>query len=110
MLERYQVLLSDWLAVHLKNISKKYDISFSEAIRIALSLQIPKLVSIAYPKCKYTVDDKKLVKTIKKASQDESSREELHKLLSDIYFEGRKAVEFWTAEEKRRKRLLSKKN
>ena len=106
MLERYQVLISDWLAAHLKDISEKYDISFSEAVRVALCLQIPKFVSIAYPECKIKVSDKELVKTIKKASRNKAFREDLHKLFSSIYFEARKVVEFWTMKERKRKQVI----
>ena len=103
MLKRYQILLTDWLADHLKAISEKYDISISEGVRLMLCLQIPKMVSIAYPKYKVETADRKLVTTIKKAGGDKISREDLHKLLSKIYFEGRKALEFWSKEEGKRK-------
>lgn len=103
MLKRHQILLTDWLEEHLKAISEKYDISMSEAVRLVLSLQIPKLVSIAYPKYKTVIADKKFVAAIKAASNSKMGEENFHKLISQIYFEGRKAVEFWSAEEKNKK-------
>lgn len=103
MLKRYQILLTEWLADHLKAISEKYDISMSEAVRLVLSLQIPKLISIAYPKYKTAISDKKLVTTIRKARNNQIYTEDLHKLFSNIYFEGRKAIELWEKEEKKRK-------
>ncbi|UCC95211.1 MAG: hypothetical protein JSW40_00240 [Candidatus Omnitrophota bacterium] len=103
MLKRYQIILTDWLGEHLAAISDKYDISISEAARIVLCLQIPKLVSVAYPKHKVAISDRDLVTTIKRSSRDTDSRADLHRLLSDIYFEARKAIEFWAKEEKKRK-------
>ena len=99
MLKRYQVLLEDRLADHCKTISEKYDISFSEAIRILLSLQIPKLAAIAHPKCKVKHLDQEMVKTIKAARHKKLQRVNLHRLISEIYFEGRKSIETWTREE-----------
>ena len=61
MLKRQQVLLDHWTTEHLKGISEKYDISFSEAIRILLALQIPRMVSIAYPKIKHKPLDREMV-------------------------------------------------
>ena len=104
MLKRYQVLIEDWLGEHFKAISKKYDISFSEAIRIILCLQVPKLAKIAHPKCRTVSLDKEMVKTIKKASKSKIDIVNFHKLLSRIYFEARKTVEIWTKEEERASR------
>jgi hypothetical protein len=105
MLKRYQILLTDWLADHLRTISEKYDISISEGVRLMLCLQIPKMVSFAYPKYKIETADRKLVTTIKKAGDNEISREDLYKLMSEIYFEARKALEFWTKEEEKHKKV-----
>lgn len=101
MLKRYQVLLEDWLGDHLHTISEKYDISFPEALRIVLCLQIPKLVSAAHSKHKVAISDKVFVNIIKKCACDKNFRERLHKTISDIYFEARKAIEFWEDEEKK---------
>ena len=99
MLKRHQILLTDGLADHVKSISEKYDISISEAVRLLLCLQIPKMISIAYPKYKNETIDKQLVATIKKAAGNKVKREELYKLMSKIYFEARKSLEFWSAKE-----------
>ncbi len=102
MLKRHQVLLEDWVADHLKAVSEKYDISFSEAIRLMLCLQIPKLVKVAYPKFKIKTPDKELVKIIKAVNADKMEIECLHKVTSKIYFEARKAMELWSVEEKKK--------
>ncbi|MBN1872496.1 MAG: hypothetical protein JW800_07990 [Candidatus Omnitrophica bacterium] len=102
MLKRYQILLEDWMAEHLKGIGDKYDISLSEAVRILLALQVPRMISIAYPKIKSVVFDEDLVKIIKKANTNKSSMEAFHKVLSKIYFESHKSIEAWFEEEKKR--------
>jgi len=104
MLKRYQVVFNTWLADHLKGISKKYDISFSEALRLVACVQVPKLISAAYPKYKPVDLEKDFVKMIKKYSRAKGGRSDLHRLFSDVYFEARKAVEFWENEEKKRKK------
>lgn len=101
MLTRHQVLLEEWLVAHLKDISVKYDISFSEAIRIALCLQIPKLIEVAYPKCCTISADREMVKTIKAVNARELNVESKHKVISRIYYEARKAIELWTKEERK---------
>ena len=108
MLQRYQVLIGDWLAEHLKTISAKYDISFSEAIRIVLCLQIPKLVKVAYPKFNLANLDDEMVNHIKRTNNSRQDLEEFHKYLSKIYFEAHKAVEFWSTEENKKKTSQSK--
>ena len=102
MLKRYQILLDHRTGEHLKGISEKYDISFSEAIRILLALQIPRMVSIAYPQVKHKPLDKELVKMIGDANKNRASRELFHKSLSKIYFESQKSLESWFEVEKKR--------
>ena len=102
MLKRYQVLLEGRTAEHLKEISNKYDISFSEAIRILLALQIPKMISIAFPNIKCVSYDEDMVHMIKLANQNKATMENFHKLLSKVYFESRKSIEPWFDEEQKR--------
>ena len=99
MLKRYQVLLSEWLADHLKRTSEKYDISFSEIIRLALCVNIVKSVSKSFPKCKRKLSpaDDVFTKIISNKFEREVNQEKLHQLISKIYFEGRKATECCTA-------------
>ena len=104
MLKRYQVLLEDWLGDHFKAISRKYDISFSEAVRILTCLQVPRLVNAAYPKYKFKNFDKELVRAIGEANRDRMNAERFHKLLSRIYFETHKILELWSKEEEKRSR------
>ena len=108
MLKRHQVLLEDWVVDHLKKISNKYDISFSEAIRLMLCLQIPKLVKIAYPEVNIKTLDKELVKIIKAVNADKMDIGCLHKVISKIYFNARKAMELWSQEENKKTKVKKK--
>ncbi|MFC1704287.1 hypothetical protein ACFL1E_05875 [Candidatus Omnitrophota bacterium] len=105
MLKRYQILLNDWLADHIRAASEKYDISFSETTRLALCLQFMQLVNKVYPKYKPKVTEAEITNLILKRNKSkviESDKQ--HKLFSKIYFETRKALEFWATQEKKKKR------
>ncbi|MFC1577141.1 hypothetical protein ACFL42_01335 [Candidatus Omnitrophota bacterium] len=96
MLKRYQVLLSDWMAEHYKLVSKKYDVSFSEMIRMALCVDIMNASRITFPRHRWKVNGKLMKNVIKKKDiVDTMGVEKFHKFLSEIYFEARKATELW---------------
>jgi hypothetical protein len=104
MLTRQQVLIEDWLVEYLKLISERYDLSFSEVIRIGLCAQFTKMISLLYPGRKFDIDEKDFLDLLLKANADKKRREELHKYISKVYFEARKAVEYRMAQEKSGKR------
>lgn len=106
MLKRYQVLLNTWLVEHMRAISIKYDLSQSEVMRLLLCLQISKLVCQGYPKAyKCAPIEKKILNLIKKRNKNHILKsEEIHNLISKIYFEARKATEVWHKEEAKRKK------
>ena len=89
MLKRHQVLLEDWIVEHLRDIAGKYDISFSEVVRLLLCVQIPRYTKIAYPKFNVNVSDQELHQAIKNTNQGELDIESLHKIISKVYFEAR---------------------
>ncbi len=109
MLKRNQVLLNDWLVDIIKSMSKKYDLSFSEVIRIFLCLQIGKVSSYAYPELDFKhaiTQTKKIIK--KKNSEEPLSMDELRTAISELYFETRKAAELWNEKEAKKKKMKSK--
>jgi hypothetical protein len=110
MLKRNQVLLNDWIVDHAKAIAKKYDISFSEVIRLLVCLQACIHIKMLYPEYNYKIKSSEIAAVIsstdKKGGLDP---EDLHKLFSDIYFESRKAMEFWAAQEAKKANKASKK-
>ena len=96
MLQRYQVILNDWQAEHYKMAAQKYDVSFSEMIRMALCLDIIYATRLAFPKYKSQINDKILKKSIKTHNISKTmSMGQFHSFLSKIYFEARKATELW---------------
>lgn len=96
MLKRNQILLEPWQVEHYKIVSEKYDVSFSEMIRMALCLDIIMATKIRFPKYKIAINKNALEKTIKKRNiVEHMGEEEFHKMLSQIYFEARKATELW---------------
>ncbi|MFH1995467.1 MAG: hypothetical protein ABIJ27_00540 [Candidatus Omnitrophota bacterium] len=96
MLKRYQILLNEWQAEHYRSISVKYDVSFSEMIRMALCYDTIKATELMFPKYRSSIDEKKLRNVIKGNDIiEEMGMDGFHEFLSRIYFEARKASEFW---------------
>jgi len=96
MLKRYQILLNDWLANHYKDAAKKNDVSFSEMIRMALCNDLLQAAGHAFPKHRVKIDRRKIAAIMKAQQLKEAMHDvEFHKLLSQIYFESRKAAELW---------------
>lgn len=104
MLKRYQVLLPDWLEDYLTTLVDSYDLSFSEVIRIALCVEILTVVPLLYPEFKPDIDAKKISKLIGKKLKEEIDQDEIHRIMSKIYFEARKAVEYRIEKEKKKKK------
>jgi hypothetical protein len=99
MLKRYQVILNDWLVDHIRKISEKYDISFSETIRTALCLAYIGLIAKDYPKYKSNMKDVQKRATLREGNYNKVQMEQFHKDLSRLYFEAQKAIEFIWQEE-----------
>ncbi|MFH1045688.1 MAG: hypothetical protein V1727_01840 [Candidatus Omnitrophota bacterium] len=101
MLKRYQVILNDWQADHYRLIAQKYDVSFSEMLRMALCLDILYATKKGFPNYRPKVTDKLLSQAIKthKISETMNSAQ-FHNFLSLVYFETRKATELWVQQGK----------
>jgi hypothetical protein len=98
MLKRTQVLLEDWQVEHYKSTAAKYDVSFSEMIRMALCLDIITATRMAFPKYKFKFDVNKLENVVKKQKIVQAMGiEQFHSFLSKLYFETRKATDLWKA-------------
>ena len=104
MLKRNQVLLSDWHEDYIKFLSKTYDISTSEAIRVQLCIAILAMVPLLFPEYKPNIRIDDILKVVKKWAKGEVENEDNHKTLSKIYFEARKAAEFRLSKIKDRKK------
>jgi len=104
VLKRYQVLLQGWLEDYVKYIVEIYDLSFSEVIRLELCFAILSSTISQYPEFKPGITPQEILESAKKAAQFGINRDELHRVMSKIYFETRKAVEFRLSQEKKSKK------
>ncbi len=104
MLKRYQVMLPDWLEDYIKLLVNKYDLSFSEVIRTMICNWILATVPNLYPELKLEMTPKEIHELIKAEAQVDMQREDVHRMLSKIYFESRKAAEYRIAKEKKNKK------
>ena len=104
MLRRYQILLTDWLGDLVKLYSEKYDVSFSETIRLMLCMQLEHLCSLRFPKHKIRTPLKQILKKLDEAEKRGNLQETHHKLMSEIYFEARKISELIIAQEQENKK------
>jgi hypothetical protein len=104
VLKRYQVLLPDWLEDYVKLLVNKYDLSFSEIIRTMMCNWILTSVPNLYPELKLGVTPKDILELVKGEAQVKMEQEDVHRMLSKIYFESRKAAEYRMAQEKKKKK------
>ena len=93
MLKRHQVLLDDWQEVFIRNSAENFDFSFSEVIRILIADAILNLMFSLKPKNNLGITYNDLTELKKKVLDPKTSVEERHKIISKVYFEGRKAAE-----------------
>lgn len=100
MLKRYQVLLPDWLEDNIKLFVEKYDLSFSEVIRAEICSAILAAVPKQFPEFKPGITHDEIVNKMKENIKGNMKREDIHRVLSKIYFEARKAVEYRLEKEK----------
>ena len=103
--KRYQVLLSDWMEDYIKLVADRYDLNFSSEIRVHMCLGILYVTSILYPEFKLDLVDKEFLELSKKAGKKELREEDVHKMMSKVLFETRKAVEYRLSKEKKKKKL-----
>lgn len=93
MNRKYQVILPDWLEDYVKFLVERYELNFSEVIRLQICYSILCLIEKIYPEFKIdlSVED---ITTIPREYPKGQDREDLLRRLSKIYFETRKAVEY----------------
>ena len=101
MLKRYQVLLPDWLGEYIKQLVDKYDLSFSEVIRVEICMAILSTVSAMFPEYKLGITPEEIFTKIRQQAEKGMERDEAYRILSKIYFETRKAIEYRLNKEKK---------
>ena len=103
MLKRCQVLLESWQEEYLKNTAERYDQSFSEVLRIFLSQGFLFIIPRLHPEFKTAITGKEIKKMTIKVGSPSTSIEDRHRLISRLYFEARKAVEYRMEKVKKQK-------
>ena len=104
MLKRHQVLLTDWQTEYARFISETYDISFSEAVRALMATGIIRTVKQIHPEFESKANVKEVVDATLMGSDKRMRTELLHKFLSLLYFDARKAVEFRLSQARKKAR------
>jgi len=104
VLNRYQVLIPDWLEEYIENLVETFDLSFSEIIRLLICFSILYLIPTLYPEYKPGFSVQEIFKQRKEFALDKLPEDEAHRTISKIYFEARKAVEFRLSKEKKQKK------
>jgi len=104
VLKRYQVLLPEWMEDYIKFLVERYDVSFSEIIRAELCFSFLNTVTTLCPEYKPGITSKEIIEAVRLDIRDELKHEDFHRLLSKMYFETRKAVEYRMAKEKKPKK------
>jgi len=92
--KRFQVLLSDWQEDYLRYVSEKHGYSFSEILRIFLSLGFLYTIPLLSPEYKSQLTKKQLSEITKNVAKLGSTEAERYKFISIVYFEARKAAEY----------------
>ena len=104
MLKRYQVLLPAWLMDYIKHNVDKYDLSLSETIRAEICCSILAAAPSLYPEYEPGLVCEDIFKLVKKNTHNNMGRDEKHRMLSKIYFEARKAIEYRLNKERKQKK------
>jgi hypothetical protein len=82
----------------------KYDLSFSEVLRISLCIEVLTMVPLLHPEHKPEIDAEKISKLIKRKLEQKMDQDELYRFMSKIYFEARKSAEYRLKKEKEQKK------
>lgn len=100
MQKRYQVLIPDWLEEYIKWGVKKYQLSFSELIRLEICQAVIAYISQRYPEYKTGFSMNEFLQGVKSFEKGKMKKETLDQTISKIYFEARKAIEYRFSKEK----------
>lgn len=109
MYKRFQVLLTDWQEAYLRYVSEKHDYSFTEILRVFLSLGFLYTIPLLSPEYRPRVTKKQLSKMTKNVARLASTEAERYKFISTVYFEARKAIEYRLSRVKKQAQLKKRK-
>ncbi|MGC9367380.1 MAG: hypothetical protein ACP5FK_10135 [bacterium] len=92
MLRRYQVMLHEWQEKFIQEYADLYDLSISEVLRALTCMGMIGLANETFADYKPTYSFAELVKDTKEVL-DGKETTDIHIILSQLYFETRKAYE-----------------
>lgn len=92
--------MPEWLEDYIKLGVKKFGLSFSELLRLEICLSVISTMEALYPTYKTTFSVKEVFQAAQRFSKGKLDEEERDKLISKVYFEARKAIEFRLSLEK----------
>ena len=100
MQKRYQVLIPDWLEEYIKWGVKKYGLSFSELIRLEICQAVIGYICERYPEYQSGYTMKNFLNDVSSFEKGKMKPDDLDRIISTIYFEARKAIEYRFMKEK----------
>ncbi len=93
--KKFQVVLPMWMEDYLQSICSEYDLTISELLRLEISLAFICFVSHFFPEYKGpTMQDLGIPLAKDAPPREKVDREVMHRVLSKIYFEARKAADY----------------
>ena len=93
-MKAYQVLLPHWLENHVKNRAELLDMSISETLRIQICVAVLSFHHVQFPEYETKMTVKCLSEILRMCLTKTIPRDEIHQLMSEIYYETRKALEY----------------
>jgi hypothetical protein len=99
MVEKFQVLLPEWLADHVHHLAGTYDMKISEVIRIQVSAAALFMAKSLHPEFQSDIEIEQVVKGMLEHAH-KNDKEKVERLVSKLLFETRKAVEYRMSKEK----------
>ena len=94
MPKKFQVILPDWMADYFEITAETYELTISEVLRLEICFGILSATQQLFPEYKLKALLADLFKQARDIKPNDIDREQLHRNLSQILFETRKAVEF----------------
>ena len=99
MVEKFQVLLPEWLADYVHYLADTYDMKISEVIRMQVSAAAMFMAARLHPEFETDFEIDQLINTMT-AHARKHDKEKVERIVSKLLFETRKAVEYRMEKEK----------
>ena len=93
MVEKFQVLLPEWLADYVHYLAEKYDMKISEVIRIQVSASALFMALQLHPEYTSDLEISQVVKGMAEHGR-KNDKAKVERLVSKLLFETRKAIEY----------------